>query len=119
MTFGPDGKLFYTIGDQGKNYLSYYCVKNQAQELPTGAGLTDQNWTSYEGKVLRMNSNGSIPADNPIINSVKESHIFTYGHRNAQGIVVGPNGDLYIAEHGDKSDDELNRLPSWRQLWLA
>ena len=56
-----------------------------------------------------MNSDGSIPADNPIINGV-QSHIFTYGHRNAQGIAVGPNGDLYIAEHGDKSDDELNRL---------
>ena len=109
MTFGPDGKLYYTIGDQGKNYLSYYCVKNQAQELPTRDQVAAQNWTSYEGKVLRMNSDGSIPADNPIINGV-QSHIFTYGHRNAQGIAVGPNGDLYIAEHGDKSDDELNRL---------
>jgi PQQ-dependent dehydrogenase (s-GDH family) len=38
------------------------------------------------------------------------SHIFTYGHRNAQGIALGPNGDLYIIEHGDKSDDEFNRL---------
>ena len=109
MTFGPDGKLYYTIGDQGKNYLTYYCLKNQAQELPTTDQVAAQNWTSYEGKVLRMNSDGSIPADNPMINGV-QSHIFTYGHRNAQGIAVGPNGDLYIAEHGDKSDDELNRL---------
>ena len=38
-------------------------------------------------------------------------HIFTYGHRNAQGIALGPSGsDLYISEHGDKSDDEVNRL---------
>ncbi len=56
-----------------------------------------------------MNPDGSIPDDNPAINGVR-SHIFTYGHRNAQGIAVGPSGDLYISEHGDKSDDELNRL---------
>jgi len=109
MTFGQDGTLYYTIGDQGKNYLSYYCMENQAQELPTVDQVTAQNWTAYEGKVLRMNSDGSIPDDNPMINGV-QSHIFTYGHRNAQGIAVGPNGDLYIVEHGDKSDDELNLL---------
>ena len=56
-----------------------------------------------------MNPDGSIPDDNPEINGVK-SHIYTYGQRNAQGISVGPNGDLYIAEHGDNSDDEINRL---------
>ena len=109
MTFGQDGMLYYTIGDQGKNYLTYYCLNNQAQELPTTDQVTAQNWTAYEGKVLRMNSDGSIPDDNPMINGV-QSHIFTYGHRNAQGIAVGPNGDLYIVEHGDKSDDELNLL---------
>jgi PQQ-dependent dehydrogenase (s-GDH family) len=56
-----------------------------------------------------MNTDGSIPDDNPVIEGVK-SHIFTYGHRNAQGIAVGLNADLYIAEHGDNSDDEINRL---------
>jgi PQQ-dependent dehydrogenase (s-GDH family) len=109
MTFGPDGKLYYTIGDQGKNYLRYYCLDNLAQELPTAEQIAAQNWTAYEGKVLRMNSDGSIPTDNPMINGV-QSHVFTYGHLNVQGIAVGPNGDLYVAEHGDKSDDELNRL---------
>jgi PQQ-dependent dehydrogenase (s-GDH family) len=109
MTFGPDGKLYYTIGDQGKNYLSNYCLNNRAQHLPTAEQVAAKNWTAYEGKVLRMNPDGSIPADNPEINGV-QSHIFTYGHRNAQGIAVDPNGNLYISEHGDKSDDEVNRL---------
>jgi PQQ-dependent dehydrogenase (s-GDH family) len=45
MTFGQDGTLYYTIGDQGKNYLTYYCLNNQAQKLPTTDQVTAQNWT--------------------------------------------------------------------------
>ena len=110
MIFGPDGKLYYTIGDQGKNYLVYYCMDNEAQDLPTEEQIQSKNWDAYEGKVLRINPDGSIPNDNPVIDDVR-SHIFTYGHRNAQGIALGPNSNyLFIAEHGDKSDDEINRL---------
>jgi PQQ-dependent dehydrogenase (s-GDH family) len=110
LTFGPDGMLYYTIGDQGKNYLANYCMNNEAQHLPTAEEVSAQNWDTYEGKVLRMNPDGSIPDDNPVLNGVR-SHIFTYGHRNPQGISVGPDGNsLYISEHGDKSDDEVSRL---------
>ncbi len=109
MTFGPDGMLYYTIGDQGKNQLALACLNNMAQHLPTAEEVASKNWSTYEGKVLRMNPDGSIPEDNPVINGV-QSHIFTYGHRNAQGIEVGPTGDIYVAEHGDNSDDEINRL---------
>ncbi|ALI35393.1 Quinoprotein glucose dehydrogenase B precursor [Candidatus Nitrosocosmicus oleophilus] len=109
MTFGPDGKLYYTIGDQGKNQLALACLNNMAQHLPTTQQVAANNWSTYEGKVLRMNPDGSIPEDNPVINGV-QSHIYTYGHRNAQGITVGPTGDIYISEHGDNSDDEVNRL---------
>ena len=109
MTFGPDGNLYYTIGDQGKNQLALACLNNMAQHLPTAEDVAAKNWSTYEGKVLRMNPDGSIPDDNPFINGV-QSHIYTYGHRNAQGIAVGPTGDIYVAEHGDNSDDELNRL---------
>lgn len=109
MTFGPDGKLYYTIGDQGKNQLALFCSNNRAQQLPTAGEVSSKNWTAYEGKVLRMNPDGSIPDDNPEIEGVK-SHVYTYGHRNAQGLAVGSNGDIYVAEHGDNSDDEVNRL---------
>lgn len=109
MTFGPDGKLYYTIGDQGKNQLALACSNNLAQHLPSSEEVAAKNWSTYEGKVLRMNPDGSIPEDNPVINGV-QSHIYSYGHRNAQGIAVGPAGDIYIAEHGDNSDDEVNRL---------
>ena len=109
MIFGQDGELYYTIGDQGKNQLALYCLNDLAQHLPSAEQVSAKNWSSYEGKVPRMNPDGSIPNDNPEINGVK-SHIFTYGHRNAQGIAMGPNGDIYVAEHGDNSDDEINRL---------
>jgi PQQ-dependent dehydrogenase (s-GDH family) len=109
MAFGPDGMLYYTIGDQGNNQLSRYCFNIEAQDLPTAEEIAAQDWGSYQGKVLRMKPDGSIPEDNPEINGVR-SHIFTYGHRNPQGLEVGPNGDLYVAEHGPSSDDEVSRL---------
>jgi len=65
--------------------------------------------TAYQGKVLRMNPDGSIPEDNPTIEGV-QGHIFTYGDRNHQGLTVGPDGDLYVSEHGPNSDDEINHL---------
>jgi PQQ-dependent dehydrogenase (s-GDH family) len=109
MTFGLDGKIYYTIGDQGKNQLSLYCLDIEAQTLPTAEEVASKNWTSYQGKVLRMNPDGSIPEDNPAIDGV-QSHIFTYGHRNPQGLTVGLEGDLYVSEHGPNSDDEINHL---------
>ena len=109
LAFGPDGRLYYTIGDQGKNQLSLYCMNIEAQTLPTVEEVANQNWTAYQGKVLRMNSDGSIPEDNPVIDGV-QSHIFTYGHRNHQGLTLGPDGNLYASEHGPDSDDEVNRL---------
>ncbi|VFJ14416.1 glucose/sorbosone family PQQ-dependent dehydrogenase [Candidatus Nitrosocosmicus franklandus] len=109
LAFGLDGKLYYTIGDQGKNQLSLYCLDIEAQTLPTAGDVANQNWTAYQGKVLRMNTDGSIPEDNPVIDGV-QSHIFTLGHRNPQGLTVGPDGNLYVSEHGPNSDDEVNRL---------
>ena len=56
-----------------------------------------------------MNLHGSIPDDNPVFNGAR-SHIYTYGHRNPQGLVFAPNGLLYSAEHGPRTDDELNLI---------
>ena len=109
MKIGPDGKIYYTIGDQGNDQLSHYCLPIQAQRLPTADEMAAGDLFAYQGKSLRLNLDGSIPDDNPVLVGVR-SHIFTYGHRNMQGIDFGPDGRLYAAEQGPKTDDEVNVL---------
>lgn len=109
LKVGPDGMLYYTIGDQGNNQLGNWCIPTEAQRLPTEAELSDANYVSYVGKSLRLAPDGSIPADNPEIGGLR-SHIYTFGHRNMQGIAFGPDGTLYASEQGPKTDDEINIL---------
>ncbi len=115
-------KLYYTIGDMGAGQFN-----NAARAMHA------QNRDTCEGKILRLNTEPDgdasfgvthdyntwrewIPNDNPFNHSSPafsslKTPVFSYGHRNAQGIVWGnPNGvwRLYSSEHGDKSDDELN-----------
>lgn len=76
-----------------------------AQDQPSS-----QDVDELSGKILRMdisNSNfGGIPADNPI----EGSYVWSWGHRNAQGLELAPNGIIYSSEHGPTNDDELNIL---------
>lgn len=108
VVIGPDDKLYLSLGELGHNQGSNLRKPIEAQRLPTAEELYIKDWSSYLGKVLRINLDGSIPADNPTINGVK-SHVFTYGHRNPQGLAfVGET--LFSCEHGPSVDDELNRL---------
>jgi PQQ-dependent dehydrogenase (s-GDH family) len=109
LKFGPDRKLYFTLGDKGNNQLGNYCQPIQAQRLPTQAEITSKNYVSYVGKSLRLNLDGSVPTDNPRLAGVV-SHVYTYGHRNPQGIDFAPDGTLYESEHGPKTDDEVNVL---------
>ena len=84
LKFGPDGKLYATTGEAGNTAL--------AQDL-----------NSMGGKILRLNVNGSIPSDNPY-----GTYVYSYGHRDPQGIAWGPTGIMYASEHGDRANDELN-----------
>ena len=98
MVFLPDGTLLLTIGDG-------FIYPEQAQRL--GSSL---------GKVVRLNDDGSIPADNPFVGAEGRDEIWTYGHRNPQGLalwapsVAGEPPTVYLHEHGPYGGDELNRL---------
>jgi PQQ-dependent dehydrogenase (s-GDH family) len=109
LKIGPDGMLYYTIGDFGRGQFGGTCFPIEAQRLPTADEVAAGDWTAYIGKSLRLMPDGSIPLDNPVLDGV-QSHVFTYGHRNPQGLVFGPDGTLYSSEQGPKTDDEVNVL---------
>ena len=85
--------------------LTILISTGDAQDQPAS-----QDVNELTGKILRMdiseNNFGGIPADNPIPNS----YVWSWGHRNAQGLELAPNGIIYSSEHGPTTDDELNIL---------
>jgi glucose/arabinose dehydrogenase len=87
LKFGPDGKLYVSIGDAG--------VPELAQRLE-----------SLAGKILRLNADGSVPADNPFAGSP----VYSLGHRNPQGLAWDRQGRLIAAEHGPTGRDEINLI---------
>jgi glucose/arabinose dehydrogenase len=76
-----------------------------------GNGDNAQDMDSFAGKILRINLDGSIPDDNPF---GPASYIYTLGHRNAQGLCLGPNGLIYSSEHGATTNDEFNIIEAGR-----
>jgi PQQ-dependent dehydrogenase (s-GDH family) len=109
LVLGPDRKLYYAVGDQGSNQLANKCSAVRSQDLPSAAEVAAKDMSKYQGKILRLNLDGSIPSDNPTLAGAR-SHIYSYGHRNPQGLAFGPGGKLYAAEHGPKTDDEINHI---------
>ena len=89
--------------DKGHVYLSLG-ERNNLQSA--------QDKTNHNGSVIRLNDDGSIPADNPFYNEANaQKEIFTYGHRNVQGMTVHPtNGEIWTHEHGPRGGDEINIL---------
>lgn len=109
LRFGPDGRLYLTVGDMGKNQFENRCQPVRAQELPTQEEVSSARWDAYEGKILRIDPDGAIPSDNPVLAGVR-SHVYAYGHRNPQGLALASSGRIYVSEHGPKTDDELNLI---------
>lgn len=99
----PDGSLLMSIGDGGNPPIAFEGenIRDQAQQLGT-----------VFGKVIRLDENGGIPSDNPFVGQADvRPEIFSYGHRNIQGMVWDPVTEtLWASEHGSRGGDELNRL---------
>ncbi|AOW21147.1 PQQ-dependent sugar dehydrogenase [Urechidicola croceus] len=119
LKIGPDMKLYYTIGDQGANQFDNACSEILAQFIPSQAEVDAEDYSLYPGKLIRMNLDGTIPSDNPTFDHDDDggtftpevqSHIYTIGHRNHQGIIFDRLGNLYNSEHGPKVDDEINKI---------
>lgn len=87
IKIGPDQKLYFSAGD-------------------AATAENAQNLQSLSGKILRMNLDGTVPSDNPI----RGSYIYSYGHRNPQGLAWDEKGIHYESEHGQTAHDEINRI---------
>jgi len=85
LKIGPDSKLYATVGDATEPSLA-------------------QNLDALEGKILRLNMDGSIPGDNPF----PHSYVYSYGHRNPQGLAWTTDGTMFASEHGNAANDEIN-----------
>lgn len=112
----PDYKLIYSVGDKGANQFGNACDSIESQYIPTYAQISANDPHRYNGKILRLNLDGSVPSDNPDFGGIGKSHVWSYGHRNPQGLaferddsnVLVPNGRLYESEQGPATDDEVN-----------
>ncbi|WP_237028998.1 PQQ-dependent sugar dehydrogenase [Phaeobacter porticola] len=89
---GPNGRIFVSLGDRG--------------DRPSAQSLA-----SHNGSILRMNPDGSVPRDNPFFRQKgAQPLIWSYGHRNPQGLAFGRDGNLWSAEHGARGGDEVNLI---------
>lgn len=92
LLFAPDGTLFVTLGDR-------FTFRNEAQ-----------NPSNHLGKLVRINDDGTVPTDNPFVGTNNaRPEIYSYGHRNAQGIALRPGTtEIWQHEHGPQGGDEVN-----------
>ena len=108
LAFNAEGFLFITVGDR---------------QVPPRGDLEAhpaQDVSNHHGTVNRIHDDGRVPADNPFVNRDRSRpEIWSYGHRNPQGLVVHPEtGDVWITEHGPQGGDELNLvLPGRNYGW--
>jgi glucose/arabinose dehydrogenase len=91
IAFGPDGRLYAGVGETGDSALA-------------------QNPRSLNGKILRMNPDGSAPSDNPFPGSL----VWSYGHRNVEGLAWDRSGRLWATEFGENEFDEVNLIRKGR-----
>ena len=87
----PDGTLFLALGERAQRMQDAQTLDN------------------HHGKVVRIGKDGSVPKDNPFVGRAGAlPEIWSYGHRNPQGATLGPDGRLWMHEHGPQGGDEIN-----------
>src|SRR5690554_1288391 len=96
---GTDGKIYLSTGEASK-------------------AETSQDVSEWGGKVLRINADGTIPPDNPF----SDNPVWAWGLRNPQGLVQTEEGTIYVSDHGDATDDEINLIEKrgnygWPDVW--
>lgn len=91
IAFDNENYLYFSIGDRGNR------------------DVNPQNITKDGGKIYRLHDDGRIPSDNPFsnIDNAKKA-IYSFGHRNPQGMILHPSGDIWVHEHGPRGGDEIN-----------
>jgi aldose sugar dehydrogenase len=123
ILFGPDGKLYVFLGDQGRRGWMQNLASGPFQNAPfvddTYGGPAPDD-AHLSGVILRLNTDGSAPADNPFHAAgaalagevgANIQKVFSYGHRNGFGMAFDPYGrDLWVTENGDDAFSELNRV---------
>jgi len=93
IVFDKDNYLYFSIGDRGNR------------------DVNPQNITKDGGKIYRLHDDGRIPNDNPFANDeTAKKAIYSFGHRNPQGMILNPNGKIWIHEHGPRGGDEINAI---------
>lgn len=92
ISFDKNGYLYFSAGERGER------------------DVNPQDITRDNGKVYRLNDDGSIPSDNPFVGQEDAVEaIYSYGHRNPQGMILNPEtGEIWVHEHGPKGGDEIN-----------
>ena len=101
LVFDGRGHIFFSVGDRGAPPVRATAEQHPAQDL-----------SNHQGTIIRLNEDGSVPADNPFVNRAGAlPEIWSYGHRNPQGLAIHPEtGDLWANEHGPRGGDELNLI---------
>jgi uncharacterized repeat protein (TIGR01451 family) len=128
IRFGPDGKLYIIIGDNGR--------RGFLQNITSGGPVPDDQFGGPEpdnahltGVILRLNDDGTTPSDNPFFNAATSltgeaaanvKKVFAYGVRNSFGMAFDPlTGTLWTQENGDDAFDEINRVaPGFNGGWI-
>jgi glucose/arabinose dehydrogenase len=100
VRFGPDGKLYWSMGDNGWNHTAMGVISQNSQDL-----------SNMYGKILRLNPDGSVPDDNPFVDTPGAlPQIYAYGFRNPYRFAFTPDGKMLVGDVGESTWEEVDNV---------